>query len=483
MTGSGKAHYLILGTLIGSLLLLLGPSACFGAILVGRGNDPVADLGWPLGSVEMANLPTRVGWWEGPPFGGGEYHFSYRCRTTMDFNQALQVFSSIRAPRLEVVIHDGPGYDQFLESEGGTQPKADTRVDWTFTVWHPESWHRLYNNPTRGFLGSVSPNFRQPVAAPRVDVYVGGGSIAWEQVRIPPALTVIDHRAAAAPVKPVGGGLLQGDVFDMSTGRPVAGAEIVLSRLVGEERRQQWEEAMRAPTDDLGSFQIEKIPPGRYRIGISAQGYASRAAGDYVNEGNTYQHLVSELARGASIKGVVTDLAGKPLPGVAVSADAVLAIDGRGYEVPGGASATTDDQGRFEINSLPIGYTQLRCRTPSLYPANPFFEIYSVPSESTRLVMTRTGTIRGKVLDKAGKVPSGQVLIHVRPVGEQIGKWGGSTTCQPDGSFEFTGVPPGQYLVGTDARIVTGLSEKAKAQRVSVEPGQTLVLDIVQSGP
>ena len=45
----------------------------FALILVG-GSDPMTDPGWPFGVLKVANLPSRVSWWEGPPFGGGQSH-------------------------------------------------------------------------------------------------------------------------------------------------------------------------------------------------------------------------------------------------------------------------------------------------------------------------------------------------------------------------------------------------------------------------
>ena len=64
------AHSTLLRLLIAFFTALLSSTA-FALITGGLGNDPVRDAGWPLGAVDVANLKTRVGWWEGPPFGGG----------------------------------------------------------------------------------------------------------------------------------------------------------------------------------------------------------------------------------------------------------------------------------------------------------------------------------------------------------------------------------------------------------------------------
>ena len=107
-------------------------------ILVG-GSESIEDHGWPAGSVQMANLPTRVSWWAGPPFGTGSmYEFQYECENIDQFYEALKVFAKIRASKLELVIHTGP--------KPSGSPEGSEQTDWTFTVWNPENWDSLRNS-------------------------------------------------------------------------------------------------------------------------------------------------------------------------------------------------------------------------------------------------------------------------------------------------------------------------------------------------
>src|ERR1035438_6164855 len=112
-----------------AILPWLAPLPASGLIMSGRGNQPVNDAGWPEGALAMANFESRIGWWEGPPFGGGESHFLF-CGNTEGFQDALAAFAAIRAPGLDLVIHDGPYEDNILKE----------RVDWAFIVWVPASW-------------------------------------------------------------------------------------------------------------------------------------------------------------------------------------------------------------------------------------------------------------------------------------------------------------------------------------------------------
>jgi carboxypeptidase family protein len=272
-------------------------------ILTGRGNQPVHDAGWPEGALAVANLKSRVGWWEGPPFGGGEYQFLYRGDTEA-FNEALTMFRGILAPALDLVIHDGPQTNVFLKDSQDTN--ADTRVDWTFTVWVPASWHRLFNNPKSVFEAD-HPNFRQPVDPPRLDVYIGGGSVDWAKVTLPSGVRVRDERASATGVNPIGGALVRANIFDMATGKPIGGAHVTVTRLAGAGQKPQtdYETVAEAISDTSGRVEIARIPAGTHRVSVAAEGYSPRLAGyDHCGE-RTFKRFTVELARSAVARGLV----------------------------------------------------------------------------------------------------------------------------------------------------------------------------------
>lgn len=174
----------------------------------------------------------------------------------------------------------------------------------------------------------------------------------------------------------------------------------------------------------------------------------------------------------------MTDAKGAPLQGVGVQAGDFVGFDGNEYRRQADSPVLTDAQGRFEISDLPKGFVSIRCRAEGLHQADSIFQMYTVPSKQIRLTMTGTGIIRGKVVDADGKVPAGEIHIHIRPPGEQIGKWGGSAKCKEDGSFEFTGVPAGEYLVGTDFTLMTE-GDKTNAKVVLVEAGKTYDIEVV----
>ncbi len=413
-------------------LIYFLPQNGFALIEVHEGNEPVQNMGWPTGSEAVANLPSRLGYQVGPPFGGGEYRFEYRCEATAKFNEALQKFGAIRVPKtswsfqnsfdgqiiqllgdkkLLLVVHDGPK-DRWNKKQTG----EEKRVDWTFTVWVPQNFHRLFSGAGNSFI-SDHPNYRQPVPLPRIDVYIGGECpIEWKEVNLPKTVRVHDNRRTAAPVNVDRGGAIQGGVYDMGTHQVIAGAGIVV---VKQTDQRQWEAVKETKSDRHGNFQLDVIPEGYYSIHIKAEGYVSRNVGPFNNRsGHAFNQFDTLLIEGASLQGIVTDPDGNPIPGVQVSASSTQGIDGLGYECAETPSVKTGSDGRFVLSGLPEGFAQIRCRAPSLHQKSPLFELHQVSNrpwdkpEEIQIVMTGTGVVRGNVVGKDGKASNPKVVTR-----------------------------------------------------------------------
>jgi hypothetical protein len=470
------------GLLLAALLL---PLAAAALIMTGRGNDPVRDAGWPEGALAVANLESRVGWWEGPPFGGGQWQFQYRGDTAA-CAQALAAFAAIRAPALEVVLHDGPQEGAFLKDPG--QLQLETRIDWAFTVWNPASWHRLFNDPTSVFL-SDQPSFRRPVDPPRLDVYLGGGTVDWAKVTVPPGLRVRDERATTAGVEVTGGALVHVEVYDMATGKPVPGARLLAERqatgnAAGAARYEQVGEAV---SDAAGRVQVDKLPAGTLRLSVTAAGYAPRRLAQEHYGERTFKHYAVELASAATLSGVVQDTAGQPVASVRVRADNSMALDGRGYGAPTPAEALTDAAGHFELAGLAAGYTQLRVRAPGYTSGDS--AIHAVPATDVVIHVGRTGRIAVSVVDAQGQpmatLKGNPIMVEVEPKGgARVGTWGGSAQVKDDGTFEFTEVWPGEYRVSSRPNPGSGGVSSAPDPCVRLEPGGQVEIKLVYAaGP
>jgi len=150
------------------------------------------------------------------------------------------------------------------------------------------------------------------------------------------------------------------------------------------------------------------------------------------------------------------------------------------------------------LEGLPTGYTQFWVYD-SEYQFNGVKELYEVPPltamatslgaavreelKPVQLRLTRSGRIRARVVDGAGK-PRNQfgaaaILVQVTPRdGEVVGSWGGSAEVDGNGAHDFTGVTPGVYRIS--ARPNPGGSGEIHSadHLVTVEPGQTVEVKI-----
>ena len=468
-------------------LVCVAPWPAAALIMTGTGNRPVPDAGWPDGALAVANLEARTGWWEGPPFGGGEWHFIYHGGTAA-LGEALTAFAAIRAPVLEVVLHDGPGTDTFIKGP----------VDWAFTVWVPANWHRLYNNPKSSGFFAGSPNFHQPAAPPHLDVYLGGAdSPDWSKLKPPANLRLRDERASAATVQPVGGGLFRADVYDMATGKTVVGARLILSR-DAEPRAADapgYEKIAEALTDASGRAEIQKIPSGNFRFSVLAEGYAPRLMGYGDFDARTFRQITVELAGPATLEGMVIDGEGKPIKGAKVQTAMLLGLDGRAYVAPdepwaetnaAGAvvlrhRAETDAAGHFILTGLPTGYATLRAEAPRSYYTD-YSTIFETPGTNAVLHLPAGGSIHVEVTDRGGhpvvRVEGNPVLVTTEG-GPTIGSWGGGATVGADGTCEFKPVPPGEYRINSRPNPSTSNKAYATEQRVSVVAGQVTRVHII----
>ena len=453
------------------------PATGVALIMTGTGNEPVSDAGWPAGALAVANLKSRVGWWEGPPFGGGNWNFQYRGDTAA-FAGALAAFGAIRAPVLELVIHDEPGTSPFLN--------GDAHYDWSFSVWVPASWHHLYNNP-KSFFGADQPQFRQPVDPPRLDLYLRAGGVEFSDLLLPANVRVRDERAATTGVK--GGATVRAEFFDMSTGKPIAGAHLTVARLPEGKGNQAeaYEKIADTVSDADGRTLAEKIAAGNVRISVTAAGYAPRMlAYEQLSERSFRTYSVS-LAKAAALRGIVVDADDKPVKGVQVRADSVIALDGRGYPPPDSPNphpALTDDTGHFTLADLPAGHATLSARADG-YHFGDLFTLHEIPAPGEiRLRLTRACKVHVAITDKDGKplatFENAGIMVEIHPKGgDVVGSWGGSGNVAADGTIDFTGMPAGEYRLTTRPNPGSSTREYAPQKNLTLTPGASETVTMV----
>jgi len=361
------------------------------------------------------------------------------------------------------------------------------RIDWTFTVWAPEHFHRLFSHPYVKFL-SASPNYRQPVPPPRIDVYAGeGGPIEWDEVSVPPKVRVIDRRRSATKSAD-SGRVVRGSVYSMATHQVIAGAEVTLSKRV---ERRRFEDVRQVVTDATGAFEMTAIGEGDYRVYVHKEGYAGRLVADFDSRtGHACLDLDILLSRAVSLEGTVTDEEGHPLSGVEVRASTALGINGLGYQCAEWPRAVSDEHGRFQLGPLPEGFVTVSGRSQGMYqvriePDKPLFELTTKPwterkDKGILIIMGGTGGVYGRVLGTDGLPPTREFIVELIPEGRplhQPGSWGSSMQCRKDGKFEFSGMRPGKYELV--AKPNPGSRKEATTpQKITVQAGKARQVEI-----
>jgi hypothetical protein len=432
----------------------------------GYGNDPLPDRDWPDGTLAIANHKSRLGWWEGPPFGGGKYTFLYRGDAKA-FNEMLDLLAKINWPRVELHVHRGPHDDFWLvdrsEKKEGEKGR-DPRIDWSFTVWTPRNFHHLFNNPA-GLFSSDQSEFRQPVPPPRIDVYLGGGLIEWKDVKVPENVRVIGNPTEVLKDEAP---RIRLHVYDMLTSKPVRGATI---KLIGHGNDGE-KEAARQTADPAGAADFEKLTAGTYELRIEADGYAPRSLGWQQFGNGDVKEISADLSPLATLAGRVVASRGEGVPKARVRPFVVLGPDGRGYKGSEHAETTTDDKGQFELK-LPTGYVQLSAQATGLYHS--WTDVLPVgdrrpaitPNDPVIIRMAETTSVTVSLTGKSGRDIAGQT-VHLEPIGNPVGKWSGSGVTDDKGKAVIQGVPPGEY------RITDRAFDATQSKEIRVEEGRAV---------
>lgn len=176
------------------------------AILTSEGNRtfvPLSPLDLPAGAERLVNRPEKIGYWEGPPFGGGLHVVEFNTTSTSTANEALKDFSRIKAPALKLVLESGPRKSNFFDGhpyyqdQDTTPPKLN--VDYSFSIWNSDNYHRLHQTTesAKYATGSASRS-GNPVGSqvdpPTLVMYLSEGRLTYDGIRIPSNLLLEDRR-------------------------------------------------------------------------------------------------------------------------------------------------------------------------------------------------------------------------------------------------------------------------------------------------
>jgi hypothetical protein len=202
------------------------------------------------------------------------------------------------------------------------------------------------------------------------------------------------------------------------------------------------------------------------------------------------------VERSGVIAGTIVDEFGEPAQNVAVSA---LQLQGGKVRSLGGAR--TDDRGQYRIRLIPGAYVVQAVvgatlagpsgYLPRFYPgafsiaqatATTVNSNATVTGIDVALIPTAAHRVTGTVLESTGRPVSGSVVLAVSQRSGAIQTELVSTEIGADGSFEFTNVAPGDYVV--QAGDINVLASKAPDGRImTTEQFATAFVTVTSSDP
>ena len=302
--------------------------------------------------------------------------------------------------------------------------------------------------------------------------------------------------AQTAPAAPQTAAI-RGRVTAADTGRPLRRAQIsVIGAATGVVERRT------TSTNVRGEYELRDLPAGRYTISATRSGYLGweygrRAPGEpgktlQVDEGVTLEKIDLAMPRAGIISGRIIDETGEPVPGVNVWIMRYEFYRGRRKLVPVTSSARSDDTGHYRAFGLQPGAYLVVAMLRETWVAGgekkqvfgyapTFFPSTATAGEAQRvslqagkeasnidiaLVAMLATTIAGTATRADGTpLAAGTVSLEQNvtgPNGASFSSVAGART-EPDGSWRFRDVPPGEYEVSISTTSPQGIRETASA--------------------
>ncbi|PPB80786.1 carboxypeptidase family protein [Albidovulum inexpectatum] len=249
------------------------------------------------------------------------------------------------------------------------------------------------------------------------------------------ALTPGIHEIEPILMQPAGTGNLEGEVVAADTGRPVAGARVV----VGDRETE---------TDMDGVFRLLALSAGDMAATVSKERYLPATTAIVVAEGETLQkRIVLEPVTTGRIAGEVRDAeSGRALAGVTVEIGAL--------------ALATDSMGRFETPDLPRGPITLLARHDSYHPVSHGAEV--VPAETVEVVIAlapiTTGDLRVRVRDDETGAPIEDATVRLR---DRVAR------TDAAGEVSFAGIEAGHIVVSAEREGYFGGTIEVELPRAS----------------
>jgi hypothetical protein len=289
-----------------------------------------------------------------------------------------------------------------------------------------------------------------------------------------------------------GTAVIRGRVFGADTGLPLYRVQILATSEVGDSVGQ-------STTDGKGTYEIKNLRAGAYNVRASKPGYVTWEYGQTrpvvpgrpvsagepveIRDGQTVDKVDLSLPKGGVITGRVLDEFGEPLTDVYVALQRSEFRDGRRRTLGTGFSATTNDIGDFRMFGIAPGqyHVSATLHTPGVTDdrkgyATTYYPGTVNPADAQRitvgagqmladmnmaLVPNTMARVSGVAVDSTGQPLAGVPLTAYIQQPAAGFTSVSDTFTKPDGGFELTGLPQGEYLLATVDRLQGDQHESA----------------------
>lgn len=242
---------------------------------------------------------------------------------------------------------------------------------------------------------------------------------------------------------------ITGFVFGSDGTTPATSFGIMLHELGKGDHANRVLGGMRSFSARDGSFTIDDVPPGRYRMKVFANGYGPTWSEPIQVERIFVHGIKVVLEVGATLRGTVVDVDGRP------AADAtVLLLENTYRRNPAAAllygsythyaSAKTAADGTFAMDGLEPKRYQIEVQAPQRMTLSKLdVDVAKGENDVGALVLSVGGGVKGYVVNERG-APGNGARVTARNVKTQVAY---DTTCNVDGAFEFTNLSPGDWIL------------------------------------
>lgn len=296
--------------------------------------------------------------------------------------------------------------------------------------------------------------------------------------------------------------VIAGMITEAGTAKAVAGARVTTRQGLDAMQPDPLAADSEARSDATGRFELRGLAAGRYTLSATSARLAPASVGPIeVSESQRRDDVSIVLARGAILRGRVTDVKSLPIPGAMITATRIGSIS------PGITVADVD--GHYRLEGLPAGsYTVTKLSALSLGSKDAASEMMrGMQTKSAQLENGQElvldfqdgadGSVRLAGLVTIDDKPAGNVLLHFMSDGDDDeasdsnakdansteGKAFHIATSDPDGRYSIDSLQPGSWSVIVQTRMdLSSASHKTFDIELSSAPDQVQDFAVSRTG-